>query len=93
MKGISRLFVRDTPSPDEEPGTNGTPIEPIEIAYDGIWRRGTRERLVYALADAAATVKHQFGIHTMIDHEEVDFETATVTYRGLICWKCEHHEP
>ena len=49
-------------------------------------RRG--DRILLALWYAEATVKHWFGIHTMLPLEEWDFIEEVVQMKGLICWKC-----
>jgi hypothetical protein len=54
------------------------------------WKRDRMEAAEYLLWDAVATVKHWFGVHTMIANEEWDFDQETVRFRGSICWKCNH---
>lgn len=47
------------------------------------------DRLLFTLWSFEATVKHWFGIHTMLPLEEWDFIEEVVQMKGSICWKCD----
>jgi hypothetical protein len=51
--------------------------------------RSSTERLLFTWWSIEATVKHWFGIHTMLPLEEWDFVEEVVQLRGMVCWKCD----
>ena len=51
-----------------------------------------RDQLVYGWWNLTVTIKHWFGIHTMIPEEEIDFIEEVVQLKGMICWRCNHRE-
>ena len=56
------------------------------------WHRSNMDHLAFAWWTMTATIKHWFGIHTMIPLEEWDFTEEVVQLKGSVCWKCDFRE-
>lgn len=98
IKTIWSRYAKGIVRTDDALGTNGTPpTDPFSEPTSEMESR-LRERLSYSpnlsfhLMSAKASFWHLFGIHTMIEHEEWDFDAGTVRLTGRICWKCEREE-
>lgn len=100
---ISRRSARGTLRLGAERATSGTPTESTEQPsgptskmerqlheqLSAHWKRTSMVRVQFVWWNLMVSIKHLFGIHTMIPVEEWDFEAGTVTMCGLICWKLD----
>lgn len=96
--------AKGTPRTDDGLGSSGTPrtdrsSEPtsemerrLHEQLSAHWQRPSMDRLAFTWWTLLATIRHVFGIHTMIPLEEWDFVEEVVQLKGSICWKCDHRE-
>jgi hypothetical protein len=80
--------------PDTAPPFETTSVlgERLSENLRTVWKRDRMDDLTYRFWDAAATVRHWFGFHTMVPTERWDLDAGSIQFVGRTCWKCPFSE-